>query len=780
MKKESENLYYTQGLTVPETPKPGENPSPWKKTNVVGKPAPRVDAYERVSGTAVYPSDLVLPNMLYGAILRCPHPHAAVRRVDVSKAKRMPGVHTVINSSTPDANPKWVYSSFGKIEVPSLLFDTHCRYEGEPVAAVAAETPYMAWDAVRAIQVDYEILPYLVDEEKALDPGSPQVHDRGNLVGDTQRYERGDVKKGFDEADVVLEKTFITRTELHTPMELHGCVASWDGDSLTIWESTQGVYAVQSAAAGTLGLPLSKVRVIGHYMGGGFGSKLRAGKYTIIAALLARIAARPVKLILTREETYLVTGNRPPSHMKLRAGVKKDGTLTALDFSCLATGGAYPANGTALVDWLVRDLYRCANVRSEMRDVYINAGPARPMRGPGHPQGAWALEQMMDALAEAIGMDPVELRLKNIPTNSQARAGNPPYTSTGLRECLLEGARAFGWEEARKKVSQENRPDHIRRGVGVAAGLWVAGSGGPPSTIVIKLFSDGSVNLNMGASDIGTGTKTIMAMVVSEELGVKPEVIQIENADTGTTQYATPSGGSKTVPTEAPAVRAAAIEVRKQLFDMASVGLNVNASELSLVGGEVVVRGELSKRMKITDIPDLRKRGVIMGVGYRGPNPEGKVVNPFAAQFCEVEVNTKTGEVRVLRFLGAHDSGRVMNRLTYDSQVFGGITMGIGFGMSEARVLDENRTGKLLNKNWHDYKIPTALDVPAEMRSVPVDPGDTEANTTGAKGLGEPVTIPTAAAIANAIHHATGVRVTETAMTPVRLCPLFSAHRKEG
>jgi CO/xanthine dehydrogenase Mo-binding subunit len=733
-----------------------------------------------VSGTAVYPSDLVLPNMLYGAILRCPHPHAAVRRVDISKAKKMPGVHTVISSSTPDANPKWVYSGFGKIEVPSLLFDTRCRYEGEPVAAVAAETPYLAWDAVRAIQVDYEILPYLVDEEKALEPGSPQVHDIGNLVGDTQRYERGDIKKGFEEADVVLEKTFSTRTELHTPMELHGSVASWDGDSLTIWESTQGVYAVQSAVAGTLGLPLSKVRVIGHYMGGGFGSKLRAGKYTIIAALLARTAARPVKLILTREETYLVTGNRPPCHMKLIAGVKKDGTLTALDFRCLATGGAYPANGTGLVDWLVRDLYRCANIRSEMRDVYIHAGPARPMRGPGHPQGAWALEQMMDALAEAIGMDPVELRLKNIPTNSQARPGNPPYTSTGLRECLLEGAIAFGWEEARKKVSQESRQDHIRKGVGVAAGLWVAGGGGPPSTIVIKLFSDGSVNLNMGASDIGTGTKTIMAMVVSEELGVKPEVIQIENADTGTTQYATPSGGSKTVPTEAPAVRAAAIEVRRQLFEMASVELNVNAADLFLEGGDVVVKGDLSKRIKVTDIPDLRKRGVIIGVGYRGPNPEGRAVNPFAAQFCEVEVNTKTGEVRILRFLGAHDSGRVMNRLTYDNQVFGGITMGIGFGMSEERVLDQSRTGKMLNKNWHDYKIPTAQDVPAEMRSVPIEPGDTEANTAGAKGLGEPVTIPTAAAIANAIYHATGMRVTETPMTPVRLCSLFSADRKEG
>lgn len=228
---------------------------------------------------------------------------------------------------------------------------------------------------------------------------------------------------------------------------------------------------MQSGIAQALRLPLSKVRVIGSYMGGGFGSKLRAGKYAVAAAILARITSQPVKLFLTREETYLATGNRPPSHMKLKAGVKKDGTLTALDFSCMGTGGAYPADGTYLVDWLVKDLYTCPNVRTEMTDVYINAGPARPMRAPGHPQGAWALEQMMDALAESISMDPVDLRLKNIPTVSQVRPGNPPYTSTGLKECLMEGARVFGWEEARKDLKISNQKGHIRRGVGMAAGL---------------------------------------------------------------------------------------------------------------------------------------------------------------------------------------------------------------------------------------------------------------------------------------------------------------------
>jgi len=396
------------------------------------------------------------------------------------------------------------------------------------------------------------------------------------------------------------------------------------------------------------------------------------------------------------------------------------------------------------------------------------------MRAPGHPQGAWALEQMMDSLAQAIGMDPVELRLKNIPAHSQARQGSPPYTSTGLRECLVEGAKAFGWKEAKERTAQGNKKGHVKRGVGMAAGLWVGGGGGPPSTIVIKFFSDGSVNLNMGASDLGTGTKTIMAMVVSEELGIRPEMIQIENADTGTTQYATPSGGSKTVPTEAPAVRAAAIEVKRQLFDIAAAELKTDPTGLVLFGGEIFLKEDPSRKIKITEIPGMRRRGVIIGVGYRGPNPENRIVNPFAAQFCEVEVNTRTGEMRILRFLAAQDSGRVMNRLTYDSQVIGGITMGIGLAMTEARILDHARTGKLLSKNWHDYKLPTALDVPSEMISLPVETEDVEANTTGAKGLGEPVTIPTAAAIANAVCHATGMRVTDTPMNPLQLSRLFA------
>jgi CO/xanthine dehydrogenase Mo-binding subunit len=776
MSKENERLYFVQAIPVPETPTPKQTPSAWRKTEVIGKPFPRVDAYERVSGSAVYPSDTLLPDMLYGAILRCPHAHAKVLSIDTKEAERMSGVRAVITGSTPGCALDWPYMR----GVKTKLFDPICRHEGEAVAAVAAESPYQAWDAVRAIKVTYEVLPFVADERKALVPGAVAIHPGGNRSGEVQTYERGNVENGFAEADLVLEESYRTESELHTPMELHGCAAKWDGDRLTLWESTQGVYAIQARVAEVLGLSLANVRVIGHYMGGGFGGKLQPGKYTIIAALLARRTAQPVKLFLTREETYLCVGNRPPSNMRLKAGVKKDGTLTALEFTCLGTGGAYPAGGTSLVDWQVRDLYQCPNVRSTMTDVYINAGPARPFRAPGHPQGSWALEQMLDALAEAIQMDPVDLRLKNIPAYSQAREGNPAYTTTGLRECLTEGAKAFGWETAKQKPAETRKSGHLRRGVGVASCLWFAGGGNPPSTIVVKLFSDGSANLNMGASDIGTGTKTVMAMVVSEELGIPVEKIQIEHADTGTTQYATPSGGSKTVPTESPAVRAAAAEVRRQLLDLAAKELKADPGDLILRNEEVFLKNDPSKKVRIANLSDLKRRGVLLGVGYRGPNPEGKVVNPFAAQFCEVEVNTRTGEVKVLRFLSANDSGRVMNRLTFDNQVIGGITMGIGLALTEVRILDEKQTGKMVNRNWHDYKLPTALDAPAEIQSLPVGTKDDEANATGAKGLGEPVTIPTAAAVANAVFHATGMRVTVSPISPVNLGAILSRRGKEG
>ncbi len=765
----SEETPYWLDDTVPETPQTDEYPAPWKTTTVIGTRVTRVDAYERVSGTAVYPHDVSLPDMLHGAILRCPHAHAKVLKIDTGKAEKMPGVRVVLTGDSPGADMGW-YERRGTFY--GRLFDPHCRHEGEEVVAVAAETLPQAFDAIRAIEVEYEVLPFVVDDEAALAPDAPAVHEGGNLVGEPSVRERGDLTAGFEQADFVIERTFRTPCEIHAPMEPHGSVARWDGNRLTVWDSTQGVFSVQQAMARALGLPLANVRVIGHYMGGGFGAKLETGKYTVFAALMARMTGRPVKIFLPREDCFRVTGNRPGNTITIKIGVKNDGSLTAMDYKSLGSNGAYRYN--ASTSTMAVYLYTCPNIRAEDTTVYTNAGKARPMRGPGFPQCAWALEQVMDEIAQKLKIDPVDLRLKNIAEMAQYEDG-VPLTSNHLAACLRKGAKEFGWAKARARTESDG---HLRRGVGVAACFW-GYAGGPPSTVIVKLFSDGSVNLNMGASDIGTGTKTWAAMIVAEELGVAVERMQIEHADTATTQYATSSGGSKTVPSDSPAVRAAAFAVKKQLLEMAAEELEVEESDLELHDLTISSRSNSEKKIEVSKLAKLDRQGVVIGTGYREPNPEGKFTWPYGAQFCEVEVNTRTGEVRLLRFLGAHDSGRVLNRLTYDNQLFGGIVMGVGFGMTEERVLDR-QTGKMANANFHDYKIPTMMDVALSHQNAPIDRPDTEFNTTGTKGLGEPATIPTAAAIANAVCDAIGIRVTDTPLNPTQLVRLIAEQRKEA
>ncbi|MGA2262063.1 MAG: molybdopterin cofactor-binding domain-containing protein, partial [Acidobacteriota bacterium] len=582
---------------------------------------------------------------------------------------------------------------------------------------------------------------------------------------------RGDVAKGFAEADVVLEETFYTNFQIHVPMETHGSVVKWDGDKVTIWDSTQGVYdAVLFPFAQLMGVPINKVRVICRYFGGGFGAKLEMGKYTVIAALLARQTGRPVKLMLSREETLLAVGNRPDARMTLKAGVKKDGTLTALQLTNIATCGAY-SYGTG-VGFQVGELYQCPNVQISESTFYINAGRARAFRAPGFPAGNWCLEQMMDMLAEKIGMDPVEFRLKNYAEVSQSR--NLPYTSKGLKECLVEGAKAFGWKEARAAKKSDS---HIKRGFGVAAGLWQGGSGGPPYPAEIRMFSDGGVTIKTGAMDLGTGTKTASCMVAAEELGIPLDNVRIENADTAVTPYAQTSGGSMTLPGLIPAVRRGAWLVKRQLFSWASEDLGVPVEDLQLQNNSIVSRGSPDKKKTVQELMQAHGVRDVITIGNREANPANKTVMPFGAHFAEVEVNTKTGEIRVVRLLGANESGRVINRKTFENQVYGGMTQGLGYALTERRVLDR-QTGKMCNVNFHDYKVPTSLDVPTDHQVLPIDPRDTECNIVGCKGLGEPAHVPTASAIANAIYDAIGVRPTHGPIEPKTILDLLGTKKR--
>lgn len=751
---------------VPRTPEPVDEPKPWKETKIVGQRMARVDAYERVSGSATYTYDVMLPGMLYAAVLRCPHAHAIVKSVDTSAAEKMPGVHAIMTKDSAGADIPW-YGSGSNPQ--SRLFDPHCRYAGDEVAAVAADNPWQAWDAVRAIKVEYEVLPFVLDEAKALEPTAPKLYENGNAAGNPSVYNRGDVDKGFAEADAIVEGTYNVAPNVHVPLETHGDVAKWDGNKLILWDSTQGVYRVMMDVARTLGLPFNNVQVICKYMGGAFGSKLEVWKQAIIAALLAKRTARPVKLMLTREESLHCVGYRPGSNMWIRIGVKKDGTITAIDYKNVASPGGYAGGaGTA---FQTADLYSCDNVRYEEKFSYTNMSKSAAMRAPGFPQGSWSLEQAMDDAARAIGMDPVEFRLKNAPAISQLDQQRRPYTYAGLAESLRAGAKAFGWDEAKKKKKGDG---HIKRGVGMAASVWAVGGGGPPSTVIARMFVDGGVTVRTGAMDIGTGTKTILAMVVAEELGIPVDRVRIENADTANTPYASPSGGSKTLPTEGPAARMAAVELKRSLFAFAAEQLGVPADEIDFIDNELVHRADPAKKMALGQV--MQRSGIldVVGVGYRGQNPSDKIIRTWSAQFAEVEVNTLTGKVNVTRLLGAHESGRVINRLTYDNQSFGGMTQGLAFGMTEGRIMDAGQTGTMVNKNWLDYKIPTSKEIPLEFVTVPVE-GDVElCNNLGSKGLGEPPVIPTAAAIANAIYDATGVRPTKTPVTPVEMIRLLS------
>lgn len=734
----------------PSTPPPDEKMKPWGETRIVSKGPARVDAFERVSGKAEFTYDVILPDMLYAAILRCPHAHAIVKSVDTSAAEKMPGVVGVLTGASPGADIPWYGGGFGG-PAQSKLFDSHCRYQGEEVAAVAAQTPYQAQDALKAIKVDYEVLPFVVDEESALKPDAPKLFPSGNSTGRPMPNQRGDVEKGFAEADVVLEETFTTSVQMHATIEPHGSVVKWEGDKVTVWDSSQGVYdAGMLSFARTMNLPYNNVRFICRYVGGAFGSKLELSKHTVIAALLARKTARPVKLMLSRQETMLCVGNRPNARMTLKAGAKKDGTLTALQLTNMYTPGAY--SYMSMIGFLFQELYKCPNVSITETGAYTNVGRARAFRAPCFPTAAWSLEQMMDMLAGKLGLDPVDFRLKNFTEISQSR--RQPYSSAGLKDCLIEGARKFGWKEARAG-KKEDGP--VKRGFGMAAGLWMMGSGGPPYTAEVRMVSDGGVTIKTGAMDLGTGTKTGACMIAAEELGIPLESIRIINADTAITPYASSSGGSMTMASLAPAVRQGAWLVKRQVFGWGAEALKVSQDDLEIKDGAVVSRSDPKKKRTLEQL--FRAKGVmdVIAIGNREPNPADKAVMPFSAQFAEVEVNSKTGEVKVVRMVSANDSGRVVNRRTYESQVYGGMTQGLGYALTEKRVVDR-KTGRMCNANLHDYMAPGALETPVNFEVIPIDLKDNECNNVGCKGLGEPGHVPAAAAIANAIYDAIGVR----------------------
>ena len=713
-------------------------PAPWDgsaRLRIVGQPMPRIDGPEKVTGRARYSFDVQLPGMLHAAMVRSPHAHARIRSVDLKAAEKMPGVHAayVIERILGPAELKVKPSAPGKYPL--------VRFEGQPIAAVAADTAAQADDAARAVRVDYEVLPHAVDIDDAQKEGAPLVFagpveqagsaggggaardipQKGNVRGPLVA-ERGDLEKAFASSAVRIDAEYRTEVQTHSAIETHGVVADWRDDGVTMYASTQGIHSVQDEIATLFKLPKSKVRVISEFTGGGFGAKFGAGNHGVVALHLSRKAKRPVRLFLDRRAEHLSVGNRPSSVQRLQLGAAADGALLALHLQAFGSAGCAAGAGCS---GPVKNLYPAQAMRTEENDVFLHTGPSAAFRAPGHPQGAFALEQAIDELAAKLGMDPLALRDKN-------------DAHPARREERRLGAEKFGWVAARGRKASGT----LRRGVGFAQGLWY-NFDGPPSQAEVLIHDDGSIECRSGVADIGGGIRTACAMVVAEVLGVEVKDVRVQVGDTSFPQ-GPPSGGSMTTQLLTPAVRLAAERAR---------------AELQAPDGDV--RKAARKLGRTVRGYAARARD------YGGWQDDDKFTATIGgAQFVEVEVDTETGIVRVLRALAVHDCGRPVNRLAIESQINGGIIQGVSYALHERRTLDL-ATGRMVNADLEQYRIAGARDVP-RIEAIVLDHFRGRTNTD-VSGIGEPATVPTCAAIANAVAHATGARVRTLPITPARV-----------
>ncbi len=754
---------------------PAFEPEPWTADTpleIVGQCVPRMDAIEKVTGRAIYSADVARTGMQHAVIVRAPIAHGKITRIDTAKAMALPGVTAVLLRDDAEG----IKYDGGQ------LFDPWIRHVGQPVAAVCASSRGVAERAARAIVVTTERLPHAVTIEAALRPDAPKVRKFGNTGKDSPRVEqRGDVGMGIKSADVVVRREYRTPTQLHTCMEPHGAVADWSGDKLTVWESTQGIFNTRNDLAKAFGLRQSQVRVIKDYMGGGFGAKNGASVAAYIASALSRKTGEPVRCVFDREGEQVDSGNRSATIQRVTLAAKKDGTLTAVAMEgevMMGTGGwfAGPAK-------IYHEMYACPNVRTAETAVYTHTGAMASFRAPGHVEGAFALECAMDVLARELGLDPLQLRRKNFAKKDQEK--NRPYSDKQLEACYEQGAQRFGWNTKPRQIGSEAAAEHVdrraqraaenarfRRGRGMASLCWGAG-GGPPAYASVRLNPDGTVEVLTGTQDLGTGARTVLAQIAAEAIGANIAAVRTVLGDTETLPYTGNSWGSMTTASVGPAVRMAAEDAKTKLLDAASAIMGVPASELDCRNSVISARNGKTSEMTFAMIGEELGNVMILGAGSRGPNPDDTAIFAFGAQFAEVEVDIETGLVRVLRFVAAHDSGRIINPRLAESQLEGGILQGLGYALFEERSLDE-ATGVPLNASMHDYKIPTLSDLP-RIEAFFVPGADTVANHTGAKGLAEPPIIGVAPAICNAVCDALGVDVSEIPLTPWRILSALRA-----
>jgi CO/xanthine dehydrogenase Mo-binding subunit len=719
--KEVEGHFTEQWLVVEED---ALDQWPEGPRTIVGQPAAKVDGRERATGKAHYTADVRLPGMLHAALLRSPYPHARVKRLDFTRALEAPGVRGVVG---PD-------------DVKALSHEP--GYFGAPVAAVCADSERQARAALALVEVEWEQLEAVLDPDEAVA--------RGSLIGEAKRTSRGDFARAFAAAEVTVEGEFTTQVVLHNSLETHQAVCDWEDETLVVYISTQYIWGIRDAVAAELGMPADRVRVVCEAMGGGFGAKNEPGSYTFVAAELARRTGRPVACRLSRREENLDAGNRNATIQRLRAGATADGKLVALggEFVNAVGWGGWSSS----TDGPMTMLYDCENVETVVHGAKINTPPMRAFRAPGFVEGTFGLECLLDELAAKLDLDPLELRRRNY----AAAADGKPYSSKNLMECYRRAEKH--WE--RRDEVRGRSTDRWKRGVGLASQIWFGG-GGPPSYAWIRVGSDGRATVVTAMQDVGTGTRTAMAMIAAEELGVALDHVTVSLGDSARGPYAAISAGSSTTPSMGPAVRAAAADAKRQILEIAAQRYDREQGVLDIRGGRIVSTD--GGAWELTEVLGLLESAQILGKGARGPNPAGMSVLTFGCQVAEVAVDVETGEVVVERVAAIHDVGRVINALGAQSQIRGGIVQAIGHTLSEQRLVDP-QTGTILTQTLDSYRMPTIADTP-EIVSELLDIPDAHLTNLGSKGIGEPPIVPTAAAIANAIRDATGADVRSLPIT---------------
>ncbi len=711
----------------------------WPETpRLIGKSTLRLDGLAKASGRAKYPSDVRPDGTLFGVMLYSPYAHAKVKSIDTAPAEKMPGVKAVHVIADAGAT---------------------LRYQGADIAAVAAETEEQARDAARAIKVEYEILPHVVLEEDAMKDDAPKVQGRSNVQkGRAQVTKDPEAAMKAAEAEgAVIEGTYSAPVITHVCLETHGLTSKWSEDAITAWASTQSVMATADELAQRFKIANPNVTVLTEVMGGGFGSKFGADVWGVTATELSKKAGgKPVRMFLDRVQEHLAAGNRPSVTATIKLGASKDGKLSALIADSHGTGG-----NTGGADVLLPYVYAVPNVSRTHSNVFVNAGNARAMRAPRHPQSCIVMESAMDDLAEKLGMDPLEFRVKNLPAGDF----KTPY----YNDQVAIGAKLIGWKD--RKPRKDNGKGPISRGFGMALHTW-GGGGQPDKKVGCTISPDGSVEVRSATQDIGTGARTVLAIIAAEVLGLEVKDIT-SNIGNSTFPPGQGSGGSTTTPSMSAPCYDAVTKARDAFLEKLAKGLNEKKDDLSLEGGKLLVKGQPAMSWKDA----CRKLGT-MPISAEGVFADGLTSSGVAGcQFADVSVDVETGVVKLNKIVAVQDSGLIINKLAWTSQVYGGVIGGLNYGLFEERVMDP-ATGIMLNPDMELYKLAGASDIP-EIIVEAYEPPAVKAR--GVIGIGEPPTISTAAAIGNAVSNAIGARVTRWPMSPKNvLDALASAKKRES